>query len=94
VSIGLKAKSCLGQLRRLYVGFAVGVIFVVLAVSWQEVATLYKVIYVILFLGLLAAATAWPKQKTYNGDNNSDNNPHNTLEAEPSHKSSNNAAKS
>jgi hypothetical protein len=76
------------QLRRLYVGFAVGVIFVTLAVSWQEVTALNKIIYIILFLGLLTAAT-WPKQKPHNSDNNADNNPCNIMERKIGHKSSN-----
>jgi hypothetical protein len=67
VSIELKARSCVGQLRRLYFGFAIGVIFVTLATSCQEVAVLCKVIYVILFLGLLTTAALWPKLVSYEG---------------------------
>lgn len=73
--------------------FAIGSIFTVMVGSWQEVSVFYRVIYVVLFIGLLLSAT-WSKQKTNDGDNDSDNNPLNASVCEPSHKSSNNTAKS
>jgi hypothetical protein len=72
--------------------FALGAMLVVIVVSWQEVSVFYRVAYVILFVGLLCSF--WSKQKTNDGDNDSDNNPRNIFISKPRHKSSNSTAKS
>ena len=76
------------RLWLLVIGFVVGTILSVIVGTWGEASIIFRAIYVVLFVGLLLAAT-WSKPNTDKGDNNSDNNPLNTLESKSTHKSYN-----
>ena len=55
-------------------GFALGAILTVIVAVWGVATTGYQITLIVLYSGLLLAV-ARPKKKTYDSDNNTNNDP-------------------